>query len=100
MPVLGQIIEPDLRGVNSFSNVTLRLIATYDRDLSNRAAALRDVDERLLALLPADRSHSLVAGKRRKKLEGLLTNSRLPTAVFTPGFMKFLKDTNRIPNHW
>jgi hypothetical protein len=68
------------------------LIATYDRDLSDRAAALKDVDGRLLALQPADRSHSLVVGKRRKKLEGLLTNSRLPSAIFTPGFLKFLKD--------
>lgn len=100
VPILDQIIEPDLRGVNSFSNITLRLIATYDRDLSDRAAALKDVDGRLLTLPPADRSHSLVAGKTKKKLEGLLTNSRLPKAVFTPGFLKFLKDTHRIPNHW
>ena len=99
-PTLEHLIVPDLRGVSGFSNVVLRLIATYDADLSDRAGALTDIDARLPCIRGGKRSHSIEISKRGKRISGLLLQAGLPTAVHTADFLDFLRRTDRIPDYW
>jgi hypothetical protein len=99
-PVLGQVIRPDLRGTYAFSDVVLRLIATYDRDLSDRNGAILDVDQRLGKISPLQRSRANLAKKRVKLITGLLINARLPRGNLTSDFMEYLRETDRIPANW
>lgn len=99
-PVLDQPVELDLFGVNDFSNVILRLIASYDIDLSNRAGALADISNRLNSIPPHKRGHIFSTRTRERRIQGLLQNSGLPKATLTPAFISWLKATNRIPAHW
>jgi hypothetical protein len=99
-PTLNQVVTPNLRGVSAFSDVVLRLIATYDRDLSDRKGALCDIDVRLGKLPLTWRGRPVTAKKRQKVITGLLHSATLPTANQTAGFITFLKKTDRIPSTW
>jgi hypothetical protein len=57
-PILNQVILPDLRGIYAFSDIVLRFIATYDRDLSDRSGALTDIDQRLGSISALQRSRT------------------------------------------
>lgn len=98
-PVLGQKIEFDLRGINGFSNIVLKIIATYDADLSNREGAKKDIHNRLGKIKGSDRN-THAPEKREKRIRGLLMNSNLPHATLTENFLIFLKNTDRIPSCW
>jgi len=99
-PVLGQVMTPDLRGVYAFSDVILRLIATYDRDLSDRRGALADIEKRLGTISPLQRSRTNDPNKRTKLIAGMLTNANLPPGQHTPDFLEYLRRTDRIPASW
>jgi hypothetical protein len=99
-PVLGSAVVLDLQGIRGFSDVILRLIATYDADLSDRAGALADIKSSLPSISGPDRTHLLDKSKRDRRISGLLRGSRLPHAVLTAEFLAFLRQTNRIPNYW
>jgi hypothetical protein len=79
-PVLGELALPELRGAYGFSDVVLRLIATYDRDLSDRAGALASVSERLGTLPNFRRGREIEAPRRERLIIGLLHNSNFPPA--------------------
>jgi hypothetical protein len=99
-PVLDQVILPELRGAYGFSDVVLRLIATYDRELSDRKGALAEIDRRMKVLPGVKRSHSIEPGKRTRLIDGLFLEANLPKGNLTPAFFEFLKRTKRIPAHW
>ena len=98
-PVLDKRIDLDLRGVNGFSNIILRIIATYDTDLSDRESAKSDIQRRLGSIQGAARGH-IDKIKKEKRIRGLLTNANLPFATLTPSFLNFLRSTDRIPDYW
>jgi hypothetical protein len=97
---LGKVINPSLRDPYGFSDVVLRLIATYDRQLSDRKGALVDVDRRLGKLPGVKQAHTIDVNKRRRLIEGLMLDATLPKGIITPELMRFLKHTKRIPAHW
>jgi hypothetical protein len=99
-PILNQVMAPDLRGVYAFSDVILRLIATYDRDLSDRKGALVDIERRLGTISPLQRSRTDKPEKRTKLIAGMLTNANLPKGNHTPDFLDYLRRTDRIPAGW
>jgi hypothetical protein len=99
-PLLGEVMLPNLRGTYAFSDVVLRLIATYDRDLSDRSGAFLDVDRRLGRISALQRSRTNPPKKQTKLITGLLINAKLPRGNLTGGFMNYLKTTNRIPANW
>jgi hypothetical protein len=98
-PVLGQSVDLELRGMYGFSDIVLRIIATYDLDLSDRPGALLEVDRRLGQTAGPARAR-VDDAKQDKRINGLLRQASLPSAVHTPAFTKFLKDTGRIPDYW
>lgn len=99
-PVLGQVTLPDLRGAYGFGDVVLRLIATYDRDLSDRRGGLASVDDRLGTLPGINRAREIKVSRRARLIAGLFQNAYFPKANLTPGFNAFLKKTGRIPDYW
>jgi hypothetical protein len=100
VPVFDQVIRPELRGAYGFSDVVLRLVATYDRDLSDRKGALVEMDRRMKTLPAVKRSHSVELKKRARLIDGLFLEANLPKGNSTPAFLEFLKTTKRIPSHW
>jgi hypothetical protein len=99
-PLLDQVMLPDLSGTYAFSDVVLRLIATYDRDLSDRNGAILDIDRRLGTISALQRSRTNLPKKQTKLITGLLINAKLPRGNLTGGFMNYLKTTDRIPTNW
>jgi hypothetical protein len=99
-PELGQVMLPDLRGTYAFSDVVLRLIATYDRDLSDRNGAFLDIDARLSRISALQRARTNLPDKQKKLITGLLINANLPRGNLTNGFMSYLRETDRIPVNW
>lgn len=98
-PVLNQTVELDLRGIYGFSDIVLRIIATYDVDLSDRPGALLEVGRRLGRIEGSARAR-VDPEKQKKRIEGLLRQSFLPSAIQTPQFKQYLRDTDKIPNYW
>ncbi len=98
-PVLNQQIILDLYGIYGFSDIILRIIATYDIDLSDRPGALIEIERRLGRIEGAARAH-VDPDKQKKRIEGMLRQSFIPSAIQTNQFKKYLRDTDRIPPHW
>jgi hypothetical protein len=99
-PVLNQMIALNYRGVSYFSDVILRLIATYDRDLSDRKGALKDIDARLKKLGVEWWARPVNTKKKLRLLDGLMFSANLPKPNYTPDYMGFLSKTNRVPTSW
>jgi hypothetical protein len=98
-PILGDPIGLDLRGVYGFSDVVLRIIATYDADLSDRAWALSDLASRIGRIEGRARSR-VPPDKVTRRIAGLLRGAGLPNADHTPRFLQYLRDTDKIPPYW
>lgn len=99
VPVLDQNVGLELRGIYGFSDVVLRTIATYDLDLADRPGALCEINRRLGRIGGAARAR-VDEGKQAKRIDGLLRQAFLPSAVQTPAFRQFLKATDRVPDYW
>lgn len=99
-PMLNQVMTVDYRGVSMFSDVILRLIATYDRDFSDRRGALDDISNRLGKVPSLWRGRTVNAKKKQKIVDGLMHNAGMPVPNYTQGFMTWLKQTDRMPAGW
>lgn len=98
-PIEGCRVALSLRGMYGFSDVILRLIATHDANLSDRSAALGEVDRRLGKIRGPARSR-VDLDRQQKRIDGLIKRSGFPDAVITGAFKDFLRDTDRIPQYW
>jgi len=99
VPVKGEEIEVRLRGIYGFNDVVLRLIATYDVDLSNRETAKNELLRRLKRLEAHNRAR-LGVEKQEKKIQGMLSTAGFPRANLTPEFRAFLKANEYVPDYW
>jgi hypothetical protein len=98
--VLGQEVKIELRGVIGLCDVILRIMTTYDAELSDRRVAEIEFDERTpplsgkLIMPPSD------PVRRDAKIQALVTAGRFPKAVITPALKQHLKDSGKLPAFW
>jgi hypothetical protein len=95
---LGKKIELELRGVIGLSDVILRIITTYDAQLSETVLAERELTNRIS---PVEAKRQFVkAAVRDKRIASLIPNTGLPAATLTPKFMSFLQKEKIVPAFW
>jgi hypothetical protein len=98
---LGGPIRLELRGVIGLCDVILRIIATYDVDLSDRQLAEQEL---LLRLKPIPGNRRLIKGVdpqiRERRISELIKEARLPDVNITPQLKALLKDKSIIPSFW
>jgi len=97
---LGGRVKVELRGVTGLCNVILRIMTTYDAELSDRQVALNEVNARTATLNSRLRMPPSEPSKRAERIQGLLHAGSLPTAVATPALIDHLKVTGKIPAFW
>jgi hypothetical protein len=100
VPTLNVTNVPHLRGAYGFSDIVLRIIATYDRDLSDRRGALVDINSRLGRITGVKLSHTLGKAKHEKLIKGLFQRALMPPPKQTAALLQFLERTGRVPSHW
>ena len=95
---LGKKIELELRGVIGLSDLVLRVITTYDAQLSETAMAERELTNRIS---PVGAKRQFVkAAARDRRIASLIHNSGLPAATLTPKFVSFLQKEKLVPAFW
>lgn len=97
---LNQPVKVELRGVIGLCDVILRIMTTYDAELSDRGVALVEFDDRTPPL-PA--RLNLPPGDPRKRLEriqSLIGAGRFPKAAITTELIDHMKATNKLPAYW
>jgi hypothetical protein len=95
---LGKKIELELRGVIGLSDVILRIITTYDAQLSETLLAERELIDRVPPVQA--KNHLVKAAARDRRITSILHNSGLPKATLTPKFVKFLQNEKLVPSFW
>jgi hypothetical protein len=95
---LGSLIELELRGVIGLSDVVLRIIRTYDTELSESVIAESQINARVKPVAP--KRQFAKKGDVERRIETLIYGSRLPRPQITPAFLVFLKRQRVIPNLW
>jgi hypothetical protein len=95
---LGAPITLELRGVTGLSDVVLRIIRTYDTELSESTIAESDIKARVKPV-PLSRQFAK-KGDASRRIETLVYGSGLPKPQLTPDFIGFLKRQKIIPSFW
>jgi hypothetical protein len=96
--VLGQKIKLKLRGVIGLSDVILRILTTYDAEVSESTAAEKQVISRVT---PVKKKDQLIkVGQKNKKIVSTVHHSGLPSPSLTPQFISFLQAHFLIPAFW
>jgi len=95
---LGDPIKLELRGVIGLSDVVLRIIRTYDAELSESVIAEGQIKSRVKPV-PSRRQFAK-KGDSERRIESLVYGSGLPKPQLTPRFIAFLKRENLVPNFW
>lgn len=97
---LGQAVKVELRGVIGLCDVILRIMTTYDAELSDRRIAEIEFDERTPALSASVKMPPGDPKKQVAKIQGLISVGRFPKAVITPALKQHLKATGKLPPYW
>jgi hypothetical protein len=95
---LGDPIALELRGVIGFSDVILKLICTYDADLSESIAAERHVIERITPI--PKKTQFAKAERIDARIASLVYHGGLPRPSITPRFVALLKKHRLVPAFW
>lgn len=94
---VGEPVKLSFRGTIGFADIVLRIIATYDVDLSSMRIAEREFRERFPSTLGGIWNRAVKEEKRLKQLRTKLSTYNLPDLVLTEAFQKFLRDEQIVP---
>jgi hypothetical protein len=92
---LAKPIKRELRGGIGFSDVILRIIRTYDAELSESALAEKQIKARVQSI-PA-KGRFIKKGDSERRITKLIYRSGLPSPTLTAPFIQFLKSERIIP---
>lgn len=96
----GDPVKLSLRGVIGFTDILLRIIATYDVEFSEYRIAEAELRERFpTAIAGTWYRHTTDTKRRRQVAKKLDFDGTLPKVIPTPAFIQLLKDLGAIPSY-
>ena len=95
---LGAPIKLELRGVIGLSDVVLRIIRTYDTELSESVIAESQIEARVKPV--SLKRQFAKKGDAERRIVTLIYGSRLPVPHLTSTFIGFLKQKHIVPHFW
>jgi hypothetical protein len=94
-------IKLEFRGVTGLGDIILRIITTYDADLSETRMAEHELLARVLPVSKADQFlRARDARNRTRRIEGTIYESGMPRPILNPAFELLLKKNKIIPHFW
>jgi hypothetical protein len=95
---LGASIKLELRGVIGLSDVVLRIIKTYDTELSESVLAENQIKARIKPV--ALKRQFVKKGRAEARITTLVYGCGLPKPQLTDPFIRYLKTQRVIPHFW